>query len=82
MIMTRHPIGGPIAGISRHRANLLEVNFRRIGFPGETSHSHQSATAGKGASSTNAMEPYAERRVSRRPNSAVEQSHRTRCTSS
>ena len=80
--MMHCPIVEPTAGISRHLASSVQAKFLRIGFQVETSHSHQSATVNTAAWSTNVMEPYAEQLVWRPPNSAVEQSHRTRCSSS
>ena len=80
--MMRCPTAEPTAGTSRHLAMSVEANCLRIGFQVETSHSRQSARANTAASSTTVMEPYAERLEPRLPNSAVEQSHRTRWTSS
>jgi hypothetical protein len=80
--MMHCPTVEPTAGTSRHLASSVEVNFLHIGFQVETSHSHQLATAGTAAWSTNVMEPFAEQLESRPPNSAVEQSHRTRCSTS
>ena len=80
--MPRRPTDGPIANTSRHQATSVAANFLRIGFQGETSDSHQSAQAYMVALSTTAMESCAGRLVVRPPNSAVAQSHRTRCTSS
>ena len=80
--MMHCPTVEPTAGTSRHLASSVEANFLRIEFPVETSHSHQSEAANTAALSTNVMEPYAEQLVWRPPNSAVEQSHRTRWSTS
>jgi hypothetical protein len=80
--MMRCPTAEPTVGTSGHLARSVEANCLRTAFQVETSHSRESALANMAAPSTIVMEPSAEQLVQRPPNSAVEQSHRTRCTSS